>query len=378
MASLLFGFGTGGAAAQAGLTYGFVQAIEGIGGAINSQLRSSGFKPDEENFIPSNLRYLSGHSNDRMELMSAGAGPMYYGNSPQIAPSGRDDFGKTSTRGAHRWDGSKKARTTGSFKPAAGDNSGPLPPKLLAGRSGVGVPSHNLSLNLKRKNMARKRATKSTKKTTYKSKRYGKMVLTRGPTYAPEIKHFDVKQVTQAIDGLNKIWSVLALPCVPTQGTDFLNRIGRRIFVKSVEVMVRFTVPTPADVPASGDMLIHDFFLDKESKGAAPAASDIYDNILIPGPLAMSPLNAAQLRRFHRYSRMSHDVNVVQNGVSVNISEMSMMKFKVNKVVSFKDTTATLADVLDNSFVLCVCNTVTATAAAYKYDVVCRYWFTDY
>jgi hypothetical protein len=227
------------------------------------------------------------------------------------------------------------------------------------------------------------RMRKSTRKTrrvpkSYKSKRYGKMVLTRGPTYAPEVKHFDA--VFAGNLPVTATWGIAGLPCIPTQGTDFTNRIGRKIKVVAYQVMMTFYTISAGQVPRTGTTILCDLWEDKETKGTLAAATDIYQtNDCTDFP------NATNMKRFKRLHRMKHDVSVQQVDPLLATEIVNMVetnetgRIPFNMGVNFVSNTGAIADVMDNGVVLALSTTtgMVGGAAGFAATVRLRYWFVD-
>lgn len=78
--------------------------------------------------------------------------------------------------------------------------------------------------------------------------------------------------------------SVITPICIPTLGTDFTNRVGRKILIKSIQgrLLLRSTLSETITVPTNGSsgsqmcrLLI---IVDMQPNGAAPAITDIMTN----------------------------------------------------------------------------------------------------
>nr|WAE42776.1 MAG: capsid protein [Cressdnaviricota sp.] len=193
---------------------------------------------------------------------------------------------------------------------------------------------------LKKKNYVKK---------TFNSKRYGKMVLTRGPTYAPERKHADQSfSVNFSTDG-----SFVVFSCgpFPTQGTDFTNRIGRKIQVVGYEMNMQVSIGSLNYIPLGGTEVICDLWQDKETKGALCANTDIYN-----GTYAPSLTNATNIKRFKKLHRMRHPIRVVTvssgSVQAIDLLDMGETGYKSHKMaVNFTANNGTIADIMDNGFV---------------------------
>jgi len=224
-----------------------------------------------------------------------------------------------------------------------------------------------------KKKMAGKKTYK--KRVPYKrSSRYGKMVLTRGPTYSPELKHTDTT-LAMTLNNLRQ-WTIQTINCFPTQGTDFTNRIGRRIFVKKIDISMRYAIVALPNVPLVGDSILCDFWLNTKTNGAAAAIGDIYssnDPTSLPNP--------SNLSKFKRYGRAMHQVDVTASNAGVttaaNVVELYQKTYIVNKSVHFDASAANITDVVDNSWYITCCCGNAQPAGAYDMVGVVRVWFTD-
>lgn len=219
---------------------------------------------------------------------------------------------------------------------------------------------------------------------SYRSKKLGKMVLTRGPTYAPELKHYDAK-VSMSIPA-NQTFGVHSILCTPAQGTDFINRIGRKIQVRQLEVNCSIIVSNPGQLKATGDMIVCDIWLDTECKGTLASATDIYDTDVHTLPLYSASQNASNIKRFKRLTRTLHDVVVSQMDAAgafvqaANTRELVPINIKLNKVFDFNNAgTGFVADLL-NYNVICAMASSRGYTGASPYvgsEITYRFWYVD-
>lgn len=209
------------------------------------------------------------------------------------------------------------------------------------------------------------------------SKQYGRMKLVRGPTFAPEKKHFDVYN-SQLVAG-NGIWSVHTTnQCTPVQGTAFTNRIGSRIRVTSMEFLYQSLI-TLANVPVTGSQVMLEFYKDNETKGVEAAIGAIKDTSVANS--CVSPRDASQLKRFTYLGGAKMDVNVAATAAGAttgaNTHDMAKLTFKVDQTMNFTGNAGTVADILDKSIIPIHCNCTTAAAGYITLNTVTRYWYYD-
>jgi len=333
-----------------------------VGHGINSWLEDAVPNPEP---YRKNLTYLSGDKQKQMDLGS-GAG-IHFGNDMLVSSSSSS--------------GRKTIRMPGSRAKALliHDTDNSMDVGNMEGNVAVLGSSHT---KLGNKNMAKKYARKGTRKTK-RTKQYGRMVRVQGVKWAPEIKHFDMSTTafTVTADGF---WQMVALSPLVVQGTDFLNRIGRRIMIHRMELMMHAKIVTVANVPIGGDMIRCDVWHDNECKGVLPGAATVYDVTVTTNPKPLSPPNAAYLKRFKLLASSAHNVSVtsVAGGIvtGANVSEMAKMKFRINKPVNFTLTTsASIAEIIDNNwYIACASVSTTPAGTCYSFEVLCRYFFSDF
>jgi len=225
----------------------------------------------------------------------------------------------------------------------------------------------------------------------YATKRYGKMRVTRGVTMAPEVKHFEMIQNANNSGnptafgntaGAHGDWTLMPLPCCPTQGTDFTNRIGRKIRMLRMEFAMVLGVNTMAAIGANGDTVICEFFMDNECKGAAPSSSDIFVPAYTTNNPSVQIRNASNLKRFKSLGGMKHDViptSIVSGAVaSVSIPIQRKIVIPLNKEVNFVTNTGTITDIVDNLPLLC-CTMAWGANGAWPLNMVATYriWYID-
>lgn len=115
---------------------------------------------------------------------------------------------------------------------------------------------------------------------------------TRGPTYPssgaigrgnPELKVVDTALTTTIVPTTATITLLNGI----ATGTDYVNRIGRKILIKSI--LFRATViPNTSNNTPAGDVTRHMLLYDSQANGAAPAIGDILQNSSINDPMNLN------------------------------------------------------------------------------------------
>lgn len=210
-----------------------------------------------------------------------------------------------------------------------------------------------------------------------RNKKYGRMVMTRGVTLTPEVKHVDVASTMNV--GLAGTYSTLGVGPYITQGTDFTNRIGRRIKLVKILWRCNVVVTVPGNMPLQGDSVVCALWVDHECKGATAAASDIYE----PGATIVAFPNASNLRRFKQLGvKTTHKINpVAVSGVpAVTAAETGgyfEQTIPCNYLVNYITNAGTVADIIDNNIVLTSCGGTALGAAAYQMNLNFRFYYVD-
>lgn len=229
----------------------------------------------------------------------------------------------------------------------------------------------------------------ATKKTTKRGTRKPRMIMTRGPTFASEVKHHD-KQIsmpwgTQAV-GDEARWvgpTGNGMSCLPLQGTDDTNRIGRRITVIGMSYKCRL-IANAAAIPLQGDAVKMQFWLDNACKGNQPTPAMVYD-AFPTGSLTtvFSPILQENKQRFTKLAEWVHEVAVAQSTgtvvQSVNYVDVAEGFVKLNVVTNYSANTGNISDLLDNNFFMLGCNSQKAFSVLQPYimDMGIRYYFVD-
>jgi len=150
---------------------------------------------------------------------------------------------------------------------------------------------------------------------------------------------------------LNSTGTVQLL-CAPTLGTDYTNRIGRKIFINSVYIRGYATLESPAIAPTTDTatpthLVRFILFVDMQPNGAAPAVTDV-----LTSASSVAHLNANNRDRFKvlwdKQATMGPMAVVGATGVSlIDKASFPIKKFKkVRQEVIFNAGNAgTIADI---------------------------------
>jgi len=99
----------------------------------------------------------------------------------------------------------------------------------------------------------------------------------------PELKVVDTALTTTIIPTAATITLLNGI----ATGTDYTNRIGRKILIKSILFRATLIPNTSSNTPA-GDVTRHMLIYDSQSNGAAPAIGDILQNSSINDPMNLN------------------------------------------------------------------------------------------
>lgn len=198
---------------------------------------------------------------------------------------------------------------------------------------------------------------------------------------AVEVKHFDT-YVTNSLDTI-QTFKFTSMPCVPLQGTDYNNRVGRKIKIIGLHVQCEFAVSAPAQVYLTGDTIKCDFFRDNQTQGALAATTKVYDVGALGGAVFQCERVVETMKRFNRLYSGYHNVVVqtitgtaVTTTANVPIMELNL---KLNDIVEFQGNAGTIADVVNKSyFMSCSHLQANVATAAYSVAFYARFRFIDY
>lgn len=188
-----------------------------------------------------------------------------------------------------------------------------------------------------------------------------------------ELKHFDLVVGPTAP---TVSWAAVAFNALPAQGTDFNQRIGRKIMIMKMDVKI-LQLATVSEIPVAGTEVFHDIILDHNVRGAVAAESTIYD---LTTPAYVSFNNASNKKRFTRLVRTKQQIENI-NEVSARVQDMTSFTITKRVPVEFNaGATVTIADVIANGFVFTtVCtNALRTPGTASTYRASVRFWFVDH
>lgn len=195
-----------------------------------------------------------------------------------------------------------------------------------------------------------------------------------------ELKHFETGFLTWSAAGGNEpntSWQTLAVPCLPVQGTDFNQRIGRRIRIVKIEIRCEVETVDPAQLSGNGDEFWMELFKDKLTRGTLAGPTDIYNS---PGANVMGFKNPSNARRFKLLASHKHNVHATtRDGVNETAEvepKTHVYTLPIKYDMEFTSAgTPVQADVLSNSIVAAVCNANASLACIYHLNA--RFWFQD-
>lgn len=191
----------------------------------------------------------------------------------------------------------------------------------------------------------------------------------------PEVKHVDGIMNATPVTPMGISTQVCGLP---SQGTDFTNRIGRRIKVLKTEINMQY-FPNAAGLPAGSSALRCIILFDNEVRGVSPAptVADILDVTSTPPTGTMSLFNANNVRRFkvlHDHMYPITNLTGSQAAMMVSCRTMVNKKFEIN----FTSASATIADVLDNMIWMVVIGDAAASGTTVVNAAMrSRTWYVD-
>lgn len=187
----------------------------------------------------------------------------------------------------------------------------------------------------------------------------------------PEIKHSD------GVGGPSNVTPngiIMQVNGLAPQGTDFTNRIGRRIKVLRTEINMQYFAST-AGVPASGSSLRCIVVLDNEVRGLTPGVTDILDVTGLTGTMSM--MNANNLRRFkvvHDHMYPITNLNGTQASMMASCRSLIKKRFEIN----FTSAGNAVGDVLDNLMWMVLIGDASAAATVVvSANMRSRTWYHD-
>jgi len=202
----------------------------------------------------------------------------------------------------------------------------------------------------------------------FPQRRLGFVARTPGGQITADNHYFDTERTATAIASNTASWTASeydpntsAMLCLfaPVIGDDIANRIGRKIFVKSIRLKGIITCApqtaqsTTPDVPVVIRMIVYQ---DKQTNGAQSQGEDV-----ISSGAASNALNMfTNSTNFGRFNIVKDKFITLQNptmaGITATYEQSGLnrqfkMNCKVNQWVSYNATNGgTVADVVDNSW----------------------------
>jgi hypothetical protein len=177
---------------------------------------------------------------------------------------------------------------------------------------------------------------------------------------AMEIKHIDTAPIIYT--GLSNAWQVWAIGPLVQQGTDYMERIGRKIKVLHLSLKLRFTpvigTSVVAGVLGQPEQFRVVVWLDKETKGTLPLSTQIYETAT-----RESFPNAVWTKRFVQLGESYMAIVPTQmdatNQWALAAQCIQNMNFEIpfghGLEVNFSNTTAAFTNIVDNGLVITIC-----------------------
>jgi len=171
----------------------------------------------------------------------------------------------------------------------------------------------------------------------------------------------------------------------PAQGTNFNQRIGRKVQLLSLRIDIVVEVPThfAATAPPSYNNRVI-LYQDKQSNGVQAQAEAVINQ---ENPAALLPFNMAQnVLNFGRY-KVIRDKRIIIGAIPTTFDGTDVLhsgnarhfrftyKPKKPLYVNFSNPTGTIADIVDNSFHIIACTDVAGVVVQLQYR--CRGCYID-
>jgi len=145
----------------------------------------------------------------------------------------------------------------------------------------------------------------------------------------------------------------------PAAGTKAWERVGRRIFVKRIEIKLAFTL-SPTLVTSRGDTLIVQLFHDNQTKGAVATLSNVYEggatNVAAGTQGYMAPRTNDFKGRFKLLRQCVVDFSLTSSSTA-NMIDCCSWIVPVNKTITYSGTTGggIVTEVQDHSWFILAC-----------------------
>lgn len=159
------------------------------------------------------------------------------------------------------------------------------------------------------------------------------------------------------------------------QGTDFTNRIGRKIITKSILLRVAI-YPNLANPTSDGDIVRVMLLYDTQSNGALPTYTTI---LASPTAAYIQPINLNNRDRFRVLSDSHYAVeafDAASSALTTGAPKPRLLRLykKVNLETIYSGTNNTIADISSGSILLFF---ISQKPGCYQYESVVRIRFAD-
>lgn len=183
-----------------------------------------------------------------------------------------------------------------------------------------------------------------------------------------ELKVIDTAQITSPI--LTTATTILQNGVA--QGTDFTNRVGRKVIVKSIHVKYFIGATFTAD-GATGDIIRYMLVWDYQANGALASASDI-----LTTTDSLSGINLTNRDRFKVLYDKRHVMEAVDYNAGTIVAGNGRPVFaqrymRVNMPMIFGGTAATIGSIQTGSLVLLVLSANSSTAWSIASNIRVRF-----
>lgn len=222
----------------------------------------------------------------------------------------------------------------------------------------------------------KKRTPKASKGYKLAKKKYGKLRLTRGPTYSPELKYFDVEDTNPL--GLDDYFIRFDVYPTMTQGTTGSTRIGNRIHVKKIDVCYKIHITTPGSLPIYGSQLTLDLWKDNDVKGDVTAPSVCYSGAQQAHDF-VNPVNKSRVKRLAR-TVIPVEPAAVNAGVTtaIQVAECTQFTIPAKYVINYMANYGDQRDIVDNGFFIMGAAANAGAGQWCNVTALLRYWYTDF
>lgn len=166
-----------------------------------------------------------------------------------------------------------------------------------------------------------------------------------------ETKHFDATVTTF---NLGATWFFKSLICAIAQGTGSGQRIGDKIFVKSIRVMIMM-VSTPANLLKTGGLCKAILYHNRQTNGVQIAATTVYNNDDIMGLRNLQKTPTCSILKQHQGPMLVTSIDATGNSTGPPMCVNLVCYPK--KVITYSDNTGLIADVVKDDYGFAVVGT---------------------